>query len=660
MLSRRVSASTSIARYAQPCEGSSRGSLYIANTEEASRASCAICVGFLTALLAILSTGVIALAFAPRADGDYAQLGGNAVCLRAGRRADMSVVYLDVGSPLQRLKLLLDLESVVQPGGESLSIFSTRLHKSLSMACNDLAPPVEYSQQCQDLALVSSNGSTSDPGLVHTTFVYQNVQAAYREGNQAAIAGLDGTFRLTTGHTYWLTSTHLCFEPLAPLPKNTPSIALTVIGDKLTTTQHDLLVHDTDLALDARCNETLRNATIRLFPIEAVNEASEWLSLSGTFLYEYGSDILDKRRRVVEAGEDCSAEIDELEHQRDIYHTDCGGLALGMCQKDAAIPYRRLSTRRMRIDIHPNGTGTLISDLAVSLRNVKQTYAEALSASLARLLVLVLTAAVVFVRGSQNATDPLWLIKNVIDALHCRRAYSEDPTPENSVSTYDTIDKWTDALISIAAWTARLVVLVYSAPTFADDRNTVVIPLQVCGLGCSIAQFILRYGLIVRKEREAPITTLGGPMSVVDVTSSVLMLFADAPLLGADNRDFAATGRLLIGLLISLSVCTRICFSASIVLTMAVSSRNGNRKDLVGHQVTLSVATLAWFLQGVATSGTLALLFVNPASISLTRSQTGDTRVVKYAIFFGLICTSLPTFTKVGLRVVQNECNAMH
>ena len=38
------------------------------------------------------------------------------------------------------------------------------------------------------------------------------------------------------------------------------------------------------------------------------------------------------------------------------------------------------------------------------------------------------------------------------------------------------------------------------------------------------------------------------------------------------------------------------------------------------------------------------------------RSQTGDTRVVKYAILLGLICTSLPTFTKVSLRVLQHEC----
>ena len=145
-------------------------------------------------------------------------------------------------------------------------------------------------------------------------------------------------------------------------------------------------------------------------------------------------------------------------------------------------------------------------------------------------------------------------------------------------------------------------------------------------------------------------------MSILDVTSAVLMLFADAPLLGTDGGNFATIGRLLIGLLISIAVCTRICFSAAMVAATAVSATNGNRRDLKCHKLTLWIATAAWLLQGAATSGTLALLFVNPAAVSLVRSQTGNTSVVKYAIFLGLLCTSLPTFTKVSLRVLQDEC----
>ena len=66
--------------------------------------------------------------------------------------------------------------------------------------------------------------------------------------------------------------------------------------------------------------------------------------------------------------------------------------------------------------------------------------------------MLLLTAAVVFVRGSQNATSSRWLLTNVIDTLRCRHAYSDDITPQNSISRYDTADVITDALISVAAW----------------------------------------------------------------------------------------------------------------------------------------------------------------------------------------------------------------
>ena len=636
-----------------------RGSQYIYTTNEAEQAAWAIAGGFLFALATLLLSGVATLATAPRADVDFADLGNDATCLRVGRRADLAVVYLDVGSPVQRLKLLLDLGTVTGSlkKEESLHVFSTRMHKSLSMACRDLDPPRDYSQLCHDLALVAPNGSTSDQVLVHTAFVYQNDQAAYSEGQPAALAGLDGTFRLTRGHTYWLTTTHLCFAPVQPsVPADMPTLGVRVVDGMLTTSQADLLAYDEGLAFDARCNETLRDESVTLFDAEAANEATVWLSLSGTFLYEYGSAILDKRRTVVEAGEHCSAKLTELAHQRDIYHTDCGGLALGRCQIEASVPFRRVANRRMRLDLDADGVGTLVSEPAIALRNVKQSYARALTSALARLFVLVLTAAVVFVRGSQNATDSLWLIINAIDTMYCRNAFSDTITPQNSVSTYDQLDKWIDAFISVAAWAARVAVLVAVAPLLMDDNQDAVVAFQCLGIACSFVQFCLRYGLDLRKQREAPITTLGGPMSVIDVTSAVLMLFSDAPLLGTNGGNFASIGRLLIGLLISLAVCTRICFSAAIVTTMAVSETNGNRKELAAHRLTLWVAAVAWVLQAIATAGTLALLFVNPAALSLARSQTGDTRVVKYAIFFGLICTSLPTFTKVSLRVLQHEC----
>jgi len=527
------------------------------------------------------------------------------------------------------------------------------------MACGDLSPPRQYAQLCHDLALVAPNGSASDQRLVHTTFVFENDQAAYAAAQPASLAGLDGTFRLTRGQTTWLSTTHLCFAPVQPTPTDSPILLFEVDAhDKLQTSMIDLKVFDTDLAFDDRCASALEDTPVRLFPVEAANEASVWLTLSGLFLYEYGSDVLEKRRRVVEAGENCSALIEELVHQRDIYHSDCG-LGLGTCEVLPSVPFRRMATRRIRIDVPLDGLGSLVAEHVDSLKKIKQAYPDALASASARLLVLLLTAAVVFVRGSQNATSSRWLLTNVIDTLRCRHAYSDDITPQNAISRYDTADILTDGIISVAACGSRLVVLIFAAPFLAADGQDVTLRFQIVGLVCSFVHFFLRYCLDINWKRDAPITTLGGPMSVIDVTSAVLMLFADAPLLGSDGEKFASIGRLLIGLLISLSVGTRICFSAAMVATMAVSATNGNRKDLACHKTTLVAATLLWFVQAVATSGSLALLFVNPAAVALSRSQTGSTSVIKYAIYLGLVCTSLPTFTKVSLRAYQHECKGV-
>lgn len=626
--------------------------------KEEKKAANAIFNTFLVCFATVSITGAVTLMYAPKADVQFADMGDEAVCLRAERRADMPIVYISIGSPMQRLSLLLDLGSVADPEEESLLVFSTRLHKSLSMACKDLTPPLSYNQECHDLALVSLNGSSGDQSLVHTKFTYQNDKFAYSSlgGKDASLAGLDGRFRLSKNKTFWLTTTHFCFAPIAPLPEESRVLNVKVVDGKMKTTQQDLLAYDTSLAFDTRCNESLINATVRLFPSEASSEALQWLSLSGKFLYEYGSSILEKRRRVVEAGEKCSAILDELQHQRNIYHTDCGGLDLGQCMSEASVPYRRLSTRRIRIDIGEDANVTIISEHAESLNSIKQNYTEALFTSLARLFVLVLTAAVVFVRGSQNATSSRWLITNVVDTLRCRKAHAVEVTPQSVILKYDRYSVMTDGFISASAWLARFFVLVYAAKSFVDDGQSMVVWFQSIGLFCSFAQFLLRHALELSDGKHAPITALGGPMSVIDVTSAVLMLFSDAPLIGSSGQNFAATGRLLIGLLISISVCTRICFSASMVSAMAVSANNGERQILKCYRITLCMAVILWTFQGLATSGTLALLCVNPASISLARSQTGNTDVIKYALFFGLLCTSLPTYTKVGLRVFQHEC----
>jgi len=617
-----------------------RRSEWLWSEPEVRRAGDAVGGAFLAALAAILLTGLATLVGAPTSDAPFGEMEG-ATCLRLARRADYTVVFLDVGAPVQRLKVLLDIGAVQPPGGEALSLFSPRMHKSESMQCEDLDPPRSYAQACEDVVLAMLKGS-AEQGLAHTRFVFQNDQAAYAESNAAYLAGLDGVLTLLTGSTYWVTATHFCFTeaPAAPLevvPRNATLPFVNVDGRLVTT-------GGAVGAFDARCDDALRDAPVHLFPLEAANEMAVWLGLSSTFLYEYGSDVLAKRRRVVEAGRDCARLVPELAHVRDLYDSDCG-LGLGVCTHAPSLPFRRLATHRLRLDVDLNGDGTLVAE-----------HTDALTSAVARLVVLLLTAAVVFVRGSQNATSPRWLLIHGIDTLRCRNKFAHDFTPQNVVLEHDRFEVVADALISVFAWVARVVVLHYSIGTLVADSHGAVVGFQIAGVAASIVHLLLRYALHIDLKREAPISKLGGPMSVVDVTSAVLLLFSNSPLLSNDEGRFDAIGRLLISVLIAIAVFTRVCFSAAMVAAMAVSAQNGARRGLRSHQACLALAALLWLVQGVASAGSLALLFVNPAATQVARSQTGHTDGIKYAIFTGLLCTALPTFTKVSLLVFAHEC----
>ena len=89
------------------------------------------------------------------------------------------------------------------------------MHKSLTMTCAPLDPPVAYTQACEDVAMLQVN-SSSRQSLTRTSFLYQNDKVELSLGNYAATLGLDGTLAPIAGRTYWLTTSHLCFAPSEP------------------------------------------------------------------------------------------------------------------------------------------------------------------------------------------------------------------------------------------------------------------------------------------------------------------------------------------------------------------------------------------------------------------------------------------------------------
>ena len=184
------------------------------------------------------------------------------------------------------------------------------------MACSDLEPPREYAQLCHDLALVAPNGSASDQQLVHTSFVFQNDRAAYAESQPASLAGLDGAFRLTRGHTVLADDDAPVLRAASSPPRSDRPLLLFEVAalEQAAHAQIDLDAFDPELwrsttAAPARWwSAPGAPLPVRRPPTRRASGSRS----AAPSLYEYGSDVLERRRRVVEAGENCSAHIEEL------------------------------------------------------------------------------------------------------------------------------------------------------------------------------------------------------------------------------------------------------------------------------------------------------------------------------------------------------------
>ena len=148
-------------------------------------------------------------------------------------------------------------------------------------------------------------------------------------------------------------------------------------------------------------------------------------------------------------------------------------------------------------------------------------------------------------------------------------------------------------------------------------------------------------------------------MSICDVASAVLLSFAEPPLLSNDEGRFAAVGRLLVGLLISIEVLTRCVFAvpACAVMASTVANDASSYKETPGYRPVLALAALLWAIQGIVACATLSSVFVSPATYSLSRMVEGEAvYVLPYTLLVGLLCAGLPTITKVALRTVEHEC----
>ena len=652
-------------------------------TERAS-AGRALGLSFFFTLIGVALAGVLTIVWTPTDDVKFEGLDARLeeanhkiTCLRAARRADYAVIFIGLGSPSQHLKLLLrldhvrdELDATTEP---TLRVFSERMHKSTSMECKPFDPPRQYEALCTDATMVF-HGSRRQQ-YVRSRFTYANDHVEYSYNDRAALLGLDGNFYLRRGTTYWLTTTHLCFEDISDADDASDgdsnalqfsiddSSALIADIDQLAGFHEDLPVVQAS-QLD-NCSG-LFDAGVKLFPSDAASERLSWLSLSDTFLYEYGNPILLKRREVVEMGKPCADARTDVAHVNDLYRLDCAIIDPSWCQEEPSVPFRRFATARMRFDLHRDGEGgRLRIQTTESLARIPLlvSYSDGLWQAFGRLLIMLLTAAVVFVRGTQNASSSRYMLEHVLNIMHCRDRQAKNPVNYRWAIYHDMSEVIVDGTITAVALLSRILVYGYSVRPLIADQLTHVIVFEAIGIAASAIHFFLRYVILTWDlTHEAPLTKLGGPMSICDVSAAVLLAFAETPLLSNDEGRFPAVGRLLIGILISISVLTRCFFAVPMCAVLADTVTNDHEtyktSGMKGYKTVLVIGAVLWGLQGATICATLSAVFIGPAAYSLVRAIEGDAPlVVPYCLLFGLLCSGLPTITKVALRTFEHECS---
>jgi uncharacterized membrane protein len=263
-----------------------------------------------------------------------------------------------------------------------------------------------------------------------------------------------------------------------------------------------------------------------------------------------------------------------------------------------------------------------------------------------QLAILVLVAAVSFVRSSQKAVSPAYILKHAFN-----RCVGEPA----SLSLHSVREVMLNAMIGALALGARCAVVGFSAEDLSADNANRVVIAEVVGCSVSFAHFLLRNVVLHTELKfETPLTKLGGPMSTIDISCAILVSLAETPLL-ATRETFSSVGRMLASLLILVSgVQTLIYSAAACVMTAVCVTHEKDYMDRMrGFATVLYTASVLWAVQAACVGITLCTVFVAPFVFSVSRTGTGDTTVLRIATLFGIFATALPMVNRVTLQFVR-------
>ena len=650
---------------------------------------------FIVSMMLFLISASLALLYTPQLKRQAAgvEIPDDAFCYIIERYTDYIAVNLVLGTPPQKIKALLILDSVVTESESSMAqvrvLTNDALHSS-TVVCDHIT------KRCTDQTIVSV-GIQESTLRAQMQYDYVDISdAAYQQSIVHSLPGIGAEMWLISSSSYWITDTHLCvrsgavqldkrydYDPnhalearwndyvhhiddphrrvatmYAPLPsiQHISGFVSTIGTSPLVTIQH-------------ACSSEDALVRVNMMPSLATQE-DRWLSIGSQNNYDSGHYTLAIRRSVAEIGTRCASNISTLKEDLSIYLMDCSPTS--SCILNSSLPFRRVFTSSIFIrtgDVHnESDTTTFVFKEEKSLLQIPGVPSEsdAFVWAVLKLLMIVLTTAVMFLRSKRSTSNPSWILFNTLkiarDAIEYERSAPFDQQcPKKEITIRTPFNKITkivmeDFIVAVLTLCSRIAIISWRMDVLWADGHARTCVLEVVALCMSAVHVFVRYIVIeigTSEGSELPITKLGGSTAIVDSTSAVIVAFSEPPIMTMTIGRFDPSARLLMSLLISLVVMIRCSISCTCCGLLWSIERYCPSRRIYASM--LLASGIMWAFQLSVLGIKMCDLFVVPFTYTITETSTGTVVAVRLVVFFGVICAGIPRLTNTFTSIIFED-----
>lgn len=590
-------------------------------------------------------------------------------CYRVIRKANYVTVEYAIGAPTRRVQVLLRLDKVVKDSEHSVHLFGERVIESKSMQCDE-------GGFCRD-AILLTNGPPNRPlQMYDIAFAYKNPFSGdvLRRVARSRL-GLAGEMYASFGYRYYLSSTHLCVSQDGDAAIGDTGGALRAHVDDGDDGRDNLVVANvTDIGMLPRAllgNSAVFKAhhlgecegdtgKVFLWPGEAASDSS-YLAITDLTIYESEPDAVAARREVAELGS-CARELPRYQHTINLYLLDCSpSQEQDNCNEEPTLPFRRIATYGVRA--HYTAGGEVYywfkEDPSLATLPGMANSNDSVLFAIIKLGVLVLAAAVMWVRSDRATSCSHWLYR------HCIRVASCLPVLDRGCPKSSVLE---DALLGLTACAARVAVVVWRLEALVAEDQVRVCITELTAAAFSLTSWVLRFWIIAPnmyhmlvdvaadgvRGHSGPLMRLGGSMAIVDASCAVLLAFSEPPLYLSNVSRFDDTARLLVGLVVALVTLNRCLFAVACNAIMFESHHVGRMAPNRPYKFLVLLGMVMWLGQTVAVAVVLSDLVASPMAFQMTRGVVGEDSAVGVALFLALICVSLPRLMHTSVELVAS------